>query len=125
MADVSFEGRLERMFAQPPRVADPDAFAARVEARLDREWSLRRSFIAVAGLVGGVVAVTQAVGAEMYGRLARAVGPIDLGLEGRSEWSWYEGLQTQTLLSGEMGWVLAGLAGLALTLAVARAAESL
>ncbi|HEX8570736.1 MAG TPA: hypothetical protein VF699_12565 [Caulobacteraceae bacterium] len=124
MSDASFEGRLERLFAQPPRVQDPEAFAARVEARLDREWSLRRGFIGAAGAIGGVIAVTQTLGGELYGRLAQAIGPVRLDLDTEAGRAWYEGLQSQSLLSGEAMWVIAALAGLALTLAVTRAADA-
>ena len=124
MADVSFEARLERLFAQPPRVSDPEAFAARVEERLDREWTLRRGFIGVAGLVGGVIAVTQTVGAEMYGRLGAALGPVNQRLAAGWTELWSTDLQTASLLSGEGLWVIAALAGVAATLAVGRAADA-
>ena len=124
MSDLGFEARLERLFAQPPRVADPEQFAARVEARLDREWSLRRAFIGAAGLVGGVIAVTQTVGAEMFARLAETVRPLGGRLDTRWATGWYADLQAQTLFSGEALWMLAALSGLVATLAVARAADS-
>ena len=124
MADVSFEARLERLFAQAPRVVDPVAFAARVEARLEREWALRRGFIGVAGLVGGVIAVTQTLGAELYGRLGAALTPLSRSLGDASVAAWYAELETQSLLSGQAVWALAALGGLAVTLAVARAADA-
>ena len=123
MSDA-FEARLERLFAQPPRVADPDGFAARVETRLEREWSLRRSFIAVAGLVGGVIAVAQVVGAETYGRILAAAAPLSDQMQTRWARDWSTQLDNPTLFSGEALWVMAALGGLVATLAVARAADS-
>ena len=69
MADLDFETRLERMFAQPPTFADADVFARRVESRLDRSWTMRRWAIGVAGLVGGVVATGQVVGSNLSERM--------------------------------------------------------
>src|SRR4028118_1740712 len=37
-----FEAWGGRLSSQPPQVPDADGFAHRVQARLDREWSLRR-----------------------------------------------------------------------------------
>src|SRR3712207_4422875 len=81
MSDPSFEARLERLFAQPPRLPDSEQFAARVEARLEREWSLRRGFIAVAGLAGGAVAVTQTVGSQLTARTGAVLQPIAADIE--------------------------------------------
>src|SRR5688500_13559257 len=69
MADLDFETRLERMFAQPPTLADTDAFARRVESRLDRSWTVRRWAIGAAGLVGGLVATGQVVGSNLSERM--------------------------------------------------------
>ena len=69
MADLDFETRLERMFAQPPAFADADAFARRVESRLDRAWTVRRWAIGAAGLVGGVIATGQVLGANVTQRM--------------------------------------------------------
>ena len=124
MSDPSFEARLERLFAQAPRVSDATAFAARVEARLDREWSLRRGFIGTAGLVGGVIAVTQTVGADMYGRFGETLRPLGARLSSQLSSDWYADLQAQSALSGEMVWVLVALGGLAATLVVTRVADS-
>ena len=39
MAEVDFERRLERLFAEGPELADAGAFAERVERRLDAGWT--------------------------------------------------------------------------------------
>ena len=49
MSDFNFEARLERLYAQPPRLSDGSVFVRRVEDRLEREWTLRRGLIVVAG----------------------------------------------------------------------------
>src|SRR5688500_4317678 len=69
MADLDFETRLERMFAQPPALADADAFARRVESKLDRSWMVRRWAIGAAGLVGGVVATGQVLSTNLTERM--------------------------------------------------------
>jgi hypothetical protein len=55
MAEVDFERRLERLFAEGPELADAGAFAERVERRLDAGWTARRWLIGAAGVVGGVI----------------------------------------------------------------------
>ena len=61
MADLEFERRLERLFAQSPAFPDDAAFASRVEARLDQGWTLRRWLIGAAGVAGGVVGASQLI----------------------------------------------------------------
>jgi hypothetical protein len=91
-----FEAGLERMFAQPPSLADADLFAARVESRLDRRWRMRGWGIGVAGATGGVVALTQVLGSDLLPRIQEA----SLGSTQAVE-SWYGKAlgQTQALLS--------------------------
>jgi len=62
MVERQFEAELERMFNQPPRLADNDAFTRRVTQRLDRSWRLRALGITTAGAIGGVIAISQTVG---------------------------------------------------------------
>jgi hypothetical protein len=124
MSDPSFESRLERLYSQPPQVAEPEAFAARVQARLDREWSLRRGLIGAAGLIGGVIAATQTVGAQTYAQFAAALGPARRSLDTAWAQAWSAELPTQALLNGEAMWMIAALGGMALTLAAARAADA-
>jgi len=124
MSDAGFDARLERLFSQPSRVYDPDGFARRVEARLDREWSLRRGFIGAAGVAGGLIAVGKALGTDAYERLAGAAAPLGRQAEAALATNWSLETQTQALLNGQGLWVLAAVAGLVATLAVVRAAES-
>ena len=62
MDDRGFEAGLERMFAQAPVLADSDAFTRRVEGKLNRDWRWRTLGLGAAGVVGGVIAVSQSLG---------------------------------------------------------------
>ncbi len=65
MDERGFETALERAFGSAPMLADADAFTRRVEGKLNRDWRWRTLGLGVAGIVGGVVAVTQAVHAGL------------------------------------------------------------
>lgn len=69
MVEREFEAGLERMFAQSPAFGDADAFTRRVETRLNRDWRLRTFGLGTAGVVGGVVAASQTIGAGLFGRV--------------------------------------------------------
>ena len=130
MADFDFDARLERLFAQPPRVSDPEAFARRVEARLEREWSVRRLMIGAAGLVGAAVALSQTVGSEAFARIVTVAEPARrLMVQGLTDGMTAAGAQDVltdvSLLNGEALWALAALGGLAVAFAATRLAEAL
>lgn len=72
MVEREFEAALERMFAQSRPMPDADAFAARVQARLDRSWRTRTAVIGAAGVIGGALAVTQAFGSNLGGQVREA-----------------------------------------------------
>ena len=61
MAEVDFERRLERLFAETPEYADAGAFALRVERRMDAGWTARRWLIGAAGVSGGIVGASQLI----------------------------------------------------------------
>jgi hypothetical protein len=69
MAEPDFERGLERLFADPPAFADADAFAQRLERRLERGWTVRRWLIGAAGLAGGLIAASQLVVPGVFGRI--------------------------------------------------------
>ena len=69
MAEVSFEARLERMFADAPAMRDGELFALRVLERLDRGWTARRLLIGAMGAVGGVVGSAQLLSSGVVGQL--------------------------------------------------------
>lgn len=124
MAEIDFERRLERLFAQHPELPDASAFAAGIEKKLDRGWNLRRWLIGAAGLAGGVVGASQLVMSNLVQRVesaeqsARALG---------------QGLARVTpttdmvsALSGGYGlWIAVGLAILTLGFAVTRVIEEI
>lgn len=124
MAEIDFERRLERLFAQHVELPDAAAFADRIERRLDRGWNLRRWLIGAAGLAGGVVGASQLVMSNLFQRVetaeqsARALG---------------QGLARVTpttdmvsALSGGYGlWIAVGLAILTLGFAVTRVIEEI
>ncbi len=72
MAEIEFERRLERLFADAPEMPDARAFAERVERRLDRGWTARRWLIGAAGLAGGVIGASQLLMANVFQRAEAA-----------------------------------------------------
>lgn len=72
MAELDFERRLERLFAEAPEMPDARAFAERVERRLDRGWTARRWLIGAAGLTGGVIGASQLLLANIFQRAEAA-----------------------------------------------------
>lgn len=123
MSDPDFERRLERMFAQPSRLADGDAFAARFETRLARGWGVRRLLVGAAGALGGVIAATQLVSAELLGRL-EGLSP---SIETLPRLTMPQVLTGAGLESGAMSqevvWMTAAMLGLAAAFAATRWAE--
>src|SRR5882672_2805475 len=72
MAEVDFERRLERLFAEGPELPDAGAFAERVERRLDAGWTARRWLIGAAGVVGGVIGASQLMVSNLFQRVETA-----------------------------------------------------
>jgi hypothetical protein len=72
MHEREFEASLERMFREAPVMPDAELFALDVRRRLDRGWALRRWGVGAAGVVGGAVAVTQTLGANLNLRFEQA-----------------------------------------------------
>ena len=81
MDERAFETELERMFAQPPVFRDSDAFAQRVAGRLNRAWRMRAVGIAVAGTVGGLIAISQTIGSGLGLRMRDAQVQSNRSLE--------------------------------------------
>ncbi len=78
-----FEARLQRMFSDPPYYSDQDAFASRVQGRLQRGQTTRGLLIGGAGLVGGLVAVGQLLNTNLGAAVQSAGGeltPVGEGL---------------------------------------------
>ena len=123
MADLEFETQLGRWFADTPAFADADAFTRRVEGRLDRSWVLRRTLIGAAGVSGGLIAAGQMLGVHMFQRLQ--------GISEASAKAVTQGSRTISQLqhaidlpiSGEVLWMGAALAVLAVILMATRVME--
>ncbi|QTC92962.1 hypothetical protein [Brevundimonas goettingensis] len=61
MSVDEFDPEIERLFARTPHMADAPLFVADVEARLASSSRVRTLALTLAGLVGGAVAVNQAM----------------------------------------------------------------
>ena len=72
MAEVEFERRLERLFAEAPELPDAGPFADRVERRLDAGWTARRWLIGAAGVIGGVIGASQLMVSNLFQRVESA-----------------------------------------------------
>jgi hypothetical protein len=60
---------LDRRFAEYPILPDSDAFVRRVGRKLDRGWTFRRLIIGGLGLAGGVIGAGQLLGSGLFARL--------------------------------------------------------
>jgi hypothetical protein len=122
MADVEFERRLERLFAQQPEMPDAAAFAERVERRLDRGWTARRWLIGVAGLLGGVIGASQLVMSNLFAQVENAEQSARVLSQGLARVTPTNDMVSA--LSGGYGiWVAGGLAVLTLGVFAARLVE--
>ena len=93
----AFDGEIERMFARPPAFDDAEAFADRVERHLGLSWRVRTGVLTGAGVVGGFIAVREALEAGL-GTGLRQVSDLT-----SQTWQAAEGLdwgQIGTLVSG-------------------------
>jgi hypothetical protein len=113
------------MFSEPPAFTDADVFAQGVERRLERSWTLRRLAIGVAGVAGGSVAVSQALGAHLIDRISvlssASVLAVSHGARAFSQLR----LLSDLPVGGEVMWVGAGLALLGVVLMATRSLENL
>jgi hypothetical protein len=120
--DKAFEARLDRMFADAPALGDSDLFALRVGDKLDRGWTLRGAVIGALGVAGGMVGVFQLVSTGMVAR-AQALSERSSAALGREldqilPWHLsFSGLP----FAGEVVWMPAALAAVALGYAITRA----
>lgn len=64
-APDEFDPFIERLFRETPPMSDSAEFARKVETRLAAGSRLRTVFIGAAGLIGGVVAVRETLGANL------------------------------------------------------------
>lgn len=125
MAEVDFERRLERLFADAPELPDAGAFAARVERRLNTGWTARRWLIGAAGIGGGIVGASQIVMSNLVQRVETAgdsAKVLSAGLTQitpRAEWL------TSVYSGGAVVWIASALAIVAMGFALSRVIEEL
>src|SRR5688572_23313451 len=72
MAEIDFERRLERLFADAAELPDAQSFAQRVEQRLNRGWTARRWLLGAAGVAGGLIGASQLVMSNLFQRVESA-----------------------------------------------------
>jgi hypothetical protein len=110
MAELDFERRLERLFADYPELPDAGSFAERVERRLDAGWTARRWLIGAAGVVGGVIGASQLMLSNVFQRVETAGDSARLLSSSLSHIStgtdWVAALSN----GGTVVWIAAGLA---------------
>lgn len=124
MAEIDFERRLERLFAQSPDMSDAQAFAERVERRLDRGWNVRRWLIGAAGLAGGVIGASQLVMSNLFQRVESAEQSARVLSQGLARVT--PTTDMVSALSGGYGlWIAVGLAFLTMGVFAARLAQEL
>ena len=118
---AEFERELDRMFADAPVFADADRFARRVDERLGRGWTFRRVLIGGLGLMGGVIGGGQLLGSGLIGQLGTFTSQGNQMLsQGVEDLKPQELLTQLGPLNGEVIWMSAALAVVAVGFAVTR-----
>ena len=113
---------LDRLFAEAPAFADGDIFALRVEERLDRGWTFRQFLIGGLGIAGGLILGGQVLGSGLAGRLnAVTAQSKELVASRLADLTSLHFLPAGLPVNGEVVWMSAGLAGVALGFVVTRA----
>lgn len=124
MAELEFERRLERLFNEPPALAGEGAFAALVEQKLNRGWTLRRGIIGAAGLVGGVVGASQLIMSNFIEQVETASkGSTRLIEVGMSQWAPRLEMLSALPAGSSVVWIAGGMAVLAIGFVVTRVLE--
>lgn len=80
MSADEFDPEIERLFARTPVMPDAALFTADVERRLQKGSAVRSLALAAAGLVGGVIAVREALTINLVSDGASATGAVEQGL---------------------------------------------
>jgi hypothetical protein len=122
MADRIFEMELDRLFAQQPAFADADLFARRVESSLERGWAFRRLLIGALGLAGGLFGAAQLLGWGVTQKVGALIGQAAPNVQVQ----WTDVALSHLLpggfaVNGEILWMSAALAVVAIGFGVTRA----
>jgi hypothetical protein len=125
MADRTFEMDLDRQFADAPILPDAELFALRVTERLDRGWSFRQVLIGGLGLAGGLIGAGQLLSSGLLSRVSVVTDQFDALMKpGAGELpaarSLGNLLAIGSTMDGQILWMSAGLAALAVGLFVTR-----
>ena len=124
MAEVDFERRLERLFGETPHMADAQAFADRIEHRLNRGWTARRWLIGAAGLAGGVIGASQLLMSNLFERVQSAEQSARVLGQGLVRVT--PSTDMVSALSGGYGvWIAVGLAVITMGFVVSRVIEEI
>ena len=126
MVDRTFEMELERQFAAAPILPDAELFALRVTERLDRGWTFRQMFIGGLGVAGGLIGAGQVLASGLIPRLSAVLAQSDtLMKSGIAQAPVGRGVANLiamgTTMDGQILWMSAVLAALAVGLFVTRA----
>lgn len=108
MSADEFDPFIERQFSRTPVMADAELFAADIDARLASGSRVRTMALALAGLIGGVVAVQETMSVNLS--LSRDSGPV----AGEAVGQGIESLTTRAQGLAEAGLDQLGLSGVAL-----------
>ena len=125
MAEVDFERRLERMFHEAPALPDADAFAERIERRLDRGWATRRWLIGAAGVVGGVLGASQLIMSNVFEQVESAEGSARLLSSSLSQVAPQAGLIPELSSGTGIVWVAVGVAVVMMGFVLTRVIEEI
>lgn len=121
MAERNFESELSRMFGEAPAMPDANLFAVRVDERLRRGWTIRRTLIGGMGVAGGVIGGAQLLGGGLLARLGGAANDAGGQLTGQISDLINNNLMPQTFpVNAEIIWLIATLAAGAVAFAITR-----
>lgn len=70
-----FDPEIARLFNRPMDLADNDAFVQRMSQRLSGEWRVRTLALTLAGAIGGLAAMRQALGNSLSFQVSDAPLP--------------------------------------------------
>jgi hypothetical protein len=124
MSEADFERRLERLFAEAPALADAQAFAERLERRLDRGWRTRRWLIGSAGVAGGLIGASQLLLSGVFQRVETAGASGRVLISGLAESAPSQWLSQLPAVGGVV-WIAAGVALLMMGFVLTRVIEEI